>query len=145
MCCRSKHHLCRILYSTYKRYPWRRAWQPTPVFLPGESSWTEEPGGLQSIRLQRVGHDWATKHISDIAWPFSVRLTSLSMIISSPCCCKWHYVTLFNGWAIFPCIYAPHLLYPSICGWTLRLLLCPGFCKWCWSEHRGACVFMNHY
>ena len=28
----------------------------------GESPWTEEPGGLQSIRLQRVGHDWATKH-----------------------------------------------------------------------------------
>ena len=26
--------------------PWRRVWQPTPVFLPGESSWTEEPGGL---------------------------------------------------------------------------------------------------
>ena len=25
--------------------PWRRAWQPTPVFLPGESPWTEEPGG----------------------------------------------------------------------------------------------------
>ena len=22
--------------------------------------WTEEPGGLQSMRLQRVGHDWAT-------------------------------------------------------------------------------------
>ena len=29
--------------------PWRRAWQPTPVFLPGEFPWTEEPGGLQSI------------------------------------------------------------------------------------------------
>jgi len=29
--------------------------QPTPVFLPGESSWTEEPGGLQSMGLQRVG------------------------------------------------------------------------------------------
>ena len=25
--------------------PWRRAWQPTPVFLPGEFPWTEEPGG----------------------------------------------------------------------------------------------------
>ena len=37
--------------------PWRRAWQPTPVFLPGESPWTEEPGGLQSMGLQRVGHD----------------------------------------------------------------------------------------
>ena len=22
--------------------------------------WTEEPGGLQSMGLQRVGHDWAT-------------------------------------------------------------------------------------
>jgi len=32
--------------------PWRRAWQPTPVFLPGESPWTEEPGGLQSMESQ---------------------------------------------------------------------------------------------
>ena len=28
--------------------PLRRAWQPTPVFLPEESPWTEEPGGLYS-------------------------------------------------------------------------------------------------
>ena len=27
----------------------------TPVFLPGESPWTEEPGGLQSMGSQRVG------------------------------------------------------------------------------------------
>ena len=40
------------------KIPWRRAWQPTPVFLPGESPWTEEPGGLQSMGLQRVKHDW---------------------------------------------------------------------------------------
>ena len=26
-----------------------RVWQPTPVFLPGESPWTEEPCGLQSM------------------------------------------------------------------------------------------------
>ena len=32
-----------------EKIPWRRAWQPTPVFLPGESPWTEEPGGLQSM------------------------------------------------------------------------------------------------
>ena len=30
---------------------------PTPVFLPGESPWTEEPGGLQFMGSQRVGHD----------------------------------------------------------------------------------------
>ena len=22
--------------------------------------WTEEPGGVQAMRLQRVGHDWQT-------------------------------------------------------------------------------------
>ena len=29
---------------------------PTPVFLPGESLWTEELGGLQSVGSQRVRH-----------------------------------------------------------------------------------------
>ena len=29
----------------------------SPVFLPGEPPWTEEPGGLQSMGSQRVGHD----------------------------------------------------------------------------------------
>ena len=37
--------------------PWRRAWQPTPVFLPGESPWTEEPGGLPSMGSWRLGND----------------------------------------------------------------------------------------
>ena len=36
---------------------WRRVWQLTPVFLPGESLWTEEPGGLQFMRSYKVGHD----------------------------------------------------------------------------------------
>ena len=44
------------------KIPWRRAWQPTPVLLTGESPWTEEPGRLHFMGLQRVGHDWATKH-----------------------------------------------------------------------------------
>ena len=39
------------------KIPWRRAWQPTPVFLPGEAPWTEEPTGLQSTGPQRVRHD----------------------------------------------------------------------------------------
>ena len=40
----------------------RRGWQPTPVFLPGESPWTGEPGKLQFMGSQRVGHGLATKH-----------------------------------------------------------------------------------
>ena len=40
-----------------ERSPRRRAWQPTPVFLPEESAWTEEADGLQSMGSQRVRHD----------------------------------------------------------------------------------------
>ena len=28
-----------------RKIPWRRKWQPTPLFFPGGSPWTEEPGG----------------------------------------------------------------------------------------------------
>ena len=31
-----------------RKIPWRRAWQPSPVFLPQESPRTEEPGRLQA-------------------------------------------------------------------------------------------------
>ena len=51
-----------------EKIPWRRVWQPTPVFLPGESPWTEEPDALQSTGSQRVRHDWATKHIIPLAF-----------------------------------------------------------------------------
>ena len=44
-------------YPWVGKIPWWRAWQPTPAFLTGQSPWTEEPGGLQSLGSQRVGHD----------------------------------------------------------------------------------------
>ena len=31
------------------KMPWRRKWQPTPVFLPREIPWTEEPGELHGV------------------------------------------------------------------------------------------------
>ena len=43
---------------------WRRTWQPTPVFLPGES----QPGGLPSLGSHRVGHDWSD--LAAAAWCF---------------------------------------------------------------------------
>ena len=36
---------------------WGGAWQTTPIVPPGESPWTEKPGGLQSMGSQRVGRD----------------------------------------------------------------------------------------
>ena len=38
---------------------WRRAWNPTPVYLPREFHWTEKPGRLQSIGSPRVGLYWS--------------------------------------------------------------------------------------
>ena len=58
--CRSYKRLG--LDSWVRKKPWRRKWQPIPVFLPGESPRTEEPGGLQSMGSQTAGHDWA-QHI----------------------------------------------------------------------------------
>ena len=30
---------------------------PIPVFLPGDSPWTEDPGGLQSMQSRKVRRD----------------------------------------------------------------------------------------
>ena len=35
------------------KIPWRRKWQPTPVFLPWEILWTEEPNRLQSMASKK--------------------------------------------------------------------------------------------
>ena len=63
-----------------RKIPWRRACQPTPVFSPGESPWTEEPGGLQSTGSQRVGHNWATKHSTIQQDAFITNLTPTFLI-----------------------------------------------------------------
>ena len=44
----SKHRRCGFDPRVGK-IPWRRVWQPTPVFLTREFPWTEEPGGLESM------------------------------------------------------------------------------------------------
>ena len=42
-----------MVLSLVRRIPWRRKWQVTPGFLPGESH-GQEPGGLQSMGSKRV-------------------------------------------------------------------------------------------
>ena len=43
------------------KIPWRRAWQPTPVFLPGESHEQRSLVGYSPWGSRRVRHDWAHK------------------------------------------------------------------------------------
>ena len=52
---------------------WRRAWQLTLVFLPGEPPWTEEPGGLQSMGSQRAGYDLVTEQQQQIGTLHTIR------------------------------------------------------------------------
>ena len=49
-----------------RKIRWRREWEPTPVFLTGESPWTEEPRGLPSMGSPRVRHDWSD--LAAAAW-----------------------------------------------------------------------------
>ena len=44
--CQCRRHKRPGLDPWVGQIPWRRAWQPTPVFLPGESPRTEEPDRL---------------------------------------------------------------------------------------------------
>ena len=58
------------VWSLGQEDPWRRAWQSTPLFLPRESPWTEEPGGLQSM-----GH----KETDVIEWLSAARYREISL------------------------------------------------------------------
>ena len=54
--CRSPRR-CRF-YPWVRKMPWRRAWQPTPVFSPGESRGQRILAG-RSRWSHGVGHDWS--------------------------------------------------------------------------------------
>ena len=60
--------------------------------LPGESPWTEEPGGLQSTGLQRIGHDWSTKHISPPQCMPQKKMTYLFIWVAS----RWTFHFAWN-------------------------------------------------
>ena len=44
-----------------RKIPWRRNWQPVPVFLPGKSHRQISLVGYSSWGCKRLGHDLATK------------------------------------------------------------------------------------
>ena len=112
--------------------------------LAWKTLWMEEPGGLQFMGSQRVGHYWATNthkwyHVVFV----SFWLTSLSMIISGQgglaCCNSWgckqswlsYWTELswepsmllqiasflsFYGWVVSHCLCVPHLFFAVFFG-----------------------------
>ena len=69
--CQCRRHKRHGFDPWIRKIPWRRAWQPTPVFLPGGSHGQRKTGGLQSMGSQRVRHDW-----SDLACMHAMPLQS---------------------------------------------------------------------
>ena len=67
------------------RFPWRRAWLPTPVFLPGEDPWTEEHGQLHSMGSWRVSHNWVTKHSTHLHESESVSHSVVTLCDTMDC------------------------------------------------------------
>ena len=55
-----------------KEFPWRRKWQPTPVFLPGES---KDRGAWQATvyGVVRVGHNRATTRLEIMSFKYANR------------------------------------------------------------------------
>ena len=64
------------------KIPWRRKWQPTPVFLPGKSH-GQRTGGIQSMGLQIVRHDWAHRPGDHRFTALSPRWTALTWVLTT--------------------------------------------------------------
>ena len=45
-----------------RKIPWRRTWEPTPVFLLGKSHVQRSLRGYSPWGCKRVGHDLTTEH-----------------------------------------------------------------------------------
>ena len=57
--CQCKRHRFNPWVGTI---PWRRKWQPTPLFLSGKAHEQRSLVGYSPWGHKRVGHDWVTKH-----------------------------------------------------------------------------------
>ena len=98
-----------------RKIPWRRAWQPPLVFLPGESPWTEDPGGLLSMALKRVGHNWATKHSTHICIYIYVFMCVYIYCLATPVGLR-DLSSLTRDWTLSSWKRGVH--------WTVREVLC---------------------
>ena len=59
---------CRRFDPWVRKIPWRRAWQPTPEFLPGKSHGRRSPAGYSpwGHRVGQDSNDLAQMHTCDV-------------------------------------------------------------------------------
>ena len=75
--------------------PWRRKWQPTPVFMPGKSHEREQLGRLQSMGSQTVGHNLVAEHAHSklpLNFVFVIMVQRVSIYLTAIC----HFLPLIT-------------------------------------------------
>ena len=64
---------------------WEDSWEKEMAthssILAWRSPWMEEPGGLQSMGSQRVGHDWATSFMSFSCYKMEMMVSSRRLLL----------------------------------------------------------------
>ena len=84
-----------------EKIPWRRKWQPAPVFLPRKSHGQRSLAGYSLRALKRVGYDLATKQLAHL--PKNIRVeeqTGMRSIILPPNEGKDSQMCLRSFWAL---------------------------------------------
>ena len=70
--------------------------------LAWEIPWTKEPGGLQSMGSQRIGHDWATDHAHEVWLPLASELQRITSYL------QW-WIPLLRA----PCVVRDRPIFPE--------------------------------
>ena len=85
--------------------PWRRKWQPTPVFLPGKTHGQTSLEGYSSWGGERVGYDLVTNNSAvmmtgfsvNICWKREGRSKWIMLILVGCSLCVKHYIKTFTN------------------------------------------------
>ena len=69
--------------SWFGMIPWRRAWLPSPVFLPGECTDRGAWRAIQSMGSQNTGHEWTTTTLFTAGVRRAQKASCVSAVISA--------------------------------------------------------------
>ena len=76
--CQCRRHKRHRFDSSVMKIPWRRKWQTTPVFLPGESHGQRSLTGYSPWGRTRIGHNW-----NNLAWTHQIQISKRTCCLSS--------------------------------------------------------------
>ena len=114
--------------------PWVRKsswkWQPTPLFLPGKSHGWEEHGRLQSMRFQRVDHDWART-------AYEIMCNNIMNGIFSIIVFNWLSLTFINMYVYIYIVKKEMATHSSILAWKIPWTEEPGWLQSMGSQRVG--------